>query len=420
MTRIFKFGGASVKDAKAVKNVVQILKLFPKDNIAIVVSAMGKTTNALEALLNSYMDSKKEKDSLIEEMRNFHYGIMDGLFANRDHEAYKKVDHVFHELNESLLVKPSENYDYEYDQIVCLGEVISTIIVSEYMNQAGVENRWIDARNLIKTDNTYRDAKILWNQTTLNCSSEIDFSKCKVYLTQGFIGSTLENLSTTLGREGSDYSAAIIAYCLDADEVTIWKDVPGVLNADPKYFAKTVKIDLLTYYDAIELAYYGASVIHPKTIKPLQNKNIPLYVKSFVNPSAEGTTVKDCTVSNPIPSFIFKVNQTLITISPKDFSFIVEENLRDIFQIFSDLRVKVNVMQNTALSFSVSIDHDERKLAKIIDTLESKFTVKYNTGLELITIRHYDQETIERVSLNKEIILEEKSRHTVQLVARKA
>lgn len=419
MRRVFKFGGASVKDSGAVKNAVEIVKQFEKDDIAIVVSAMGKTTNALEALLSSYIDGKDDKNAKIDEMRKFHYSIMDGLFEDRKHEAYAKVDNVFSELERSLSEKPSENYDYEYDQIVCLGEVVSTIIVSSYMNQADLNNVWIDARELIKTDNTYRDAKILWHQTELNCRNMLNFNESKVYITQGFIGSTLENLSTTLGREGSDYSAAIIAYCLNASAVTIWKDVPGVLNADPKYFDKTVKIDTLTYYDAIELAYYGASVIHPKTIKPLQNKNIPLYVKSFVNPEAEGTVVRDVKVENPIPSFIFKVNQTLVTISPKDFSFIVEENLRDIFQIFSDLRVKINVMQNTALSFSVSVDHDERKISKLITMLESKFVVKYNTGLELITIRHYDQATIERVSGNKEIILEEKSRHTVQLVARK-
>lgn len=418
MIKVFKFGGASVKDAESIINTARIISLYPDEKIAVIVSAMGKTTNTLEVLLNSYMEKKDDCAEILLQIKKYHLDIMKQLFSDAADPVYKEVDTVFLQMEQQLQETPSDSYDYEYDQIVCMGELMSTLIVSAYLNRNNIKNKWLDARTILRTDNTYRDAKILWTETTSHSQKHIDFSRERIYLTQGFIASTKENLSTTLGREGSDYSAAIIAYCMDAKDVTIWKDVPGVLNADPKRFKDTVKIDELTYYDAIELAYYGASVIHPKTIKPLQNKNIPLYVKSFLNPSAEGTIVKDGLNPKLIPSFIFKINQVLITISPKDFSFIVEENLRDIFQIFSDLRVKINVMQNTAISFSVSADNDQRKIKKLIAALEINFKVKYNTELELITIRHYDQPTVDRVSAGKEILLEEKSRHNIQLLVR--
>lgn len=418
VVKVFKFGGASVRDAAAVRNVAEIIRRYPDDSLVVIVSAMGKITNALEALLNAYVDNTDERWQRFDEIRDFHLKITGELFPDSSSLIYRELENVFSVVTEKLQTRPSENYDYEYDQMVSLGEILSSLIVNAYLNEAGLTSVWLDARSLIRTDNTYRDARILWHQTETGVRRAVDFAASRIYLTQGFIGSTLENLVTTLGREGSDYSAAIAAYCLDAADVTIWKDVPGVLNADPKWFDDTVKIDELTYHDAIELAYYGASVIHPKTIKPLQNKNIPLWVKSFVDPAAVGTVVRDGKIDKTIPSFIFKVNQTLVTVSPKDFSFIVEENLRDIFQIFSELRVRINMMQNTAISFSVSIDTDERKFGRLIRALEDKFRVRYNTGMELVTIRHYDQETIDRVTAGKEILLEEKSRHTVQLVMR--
>lgn len=418
MIKVFKFGGASVKDADSVRNVLKVLELYKDDKIAVVISAMGKTTNALERLLHSYYyhtDLLKEEFNTI---RDYHFKIINDLFPDNTHEIYADIEEVFSSLKSWLENSPSDNYDYEYDQMVSLGEIISTKIVSAYLNLSGMENLWVDARSIIRTDNTYRDAKIDWSKTGELVKSVMKFHRERIYVTQGFIGSTAENISTTLGREGSDFSAAILAWCLDAEKVAIWKDVPGVLNADPKYFDNTVKLDQLSYHDAIELAYYGASVIHPKTIKPLQNKKIPLWVKSFIDPAEKGTVIQNDREGLAAPSFIFKMNQVLVTIAARDFSFIAEQNLSDIFHELSRLRIKINLMENTALSFSICADWDERKIPELIKSLEDEFIVKYNRGLELVTIRHYDQDTIDRVTVNKEILLEEKTRYTVQMVMR--
>jgi aspartate kinase len=305
---------------------------------------------------------------------------------------------------------------------VSLGEIISTKIVNAYLIEASVNSKWLDVRDVIQTDNTYREGKVDWDLTqelvNRNLLPFLENNNNLVLVTQGFIGGTSENFTTTLGREGSDYSAAILAFTTNAESVTIWKDVPGVLNADPKWFDETKKLEQISYQDAIELAYYGATVIHPKTIKPLQNKKIPLYVKSFLNPEEIGTVINDVQTPLPIPSFIFKVNQVLISISPKDFSFIAEDNFSDIFNLFSERQVKVNVMQNSAISFSVSVDNDKRKLPELIKTLQKQYRVLYNDNLELITIRYYDQATIDRVTIDKKILLEVKSRYTVQLVVK--
>ncbi len=418
MIKVFKFGGASVRDADAVKNVVKVMNLYGADKIAVVVSAMGKTTNALEQLVHAWYYETGESNHILSGIKSYHMDIVRTLFPSSDHAVYSGLEEIFSELTEKTGTIASDNYDYEYDQIVSLGEVISSKIVSAYLADSGVANTWIDARSIIRTDNTYRDARVNWETTEEYVRHSMDFNTTAVFLTQGFIGATSENISTTLGREGSDYSAAILAWCLDAERVAIWKDVPGVLNADPKYFDNTVKLDQLSYYDAIELAYYGASVIHPKTIKPLQNKRIPLWVKSFLKPEERGTIVHHDRAELVVPSFIFKMNQALITLSTRDFSFIVEKNLGDIFYQIDRFRLRINVMQNTALSFSISVDMDERKVPGLIKALEEEYAVRYNTGLELVTIRHYDQETIDRVSSNKEILLEEKSRHTCQMVMR--
>ncbi len=418
MIKVFKFGGASVKDADSVKNVLRVLELYQGEKIAVVISAMGKTTNALEKLLHAYFygtDKIEEEFNLI---RNYHFEVIKKLFHDKNHEIYADVENIFTSLKSWLSNPHSDNYDYEYDQVVSIGEIISTKIVSSYLNLNGMDNLWVDARSIIRTDNTYRDAKIDWAKTSELVKDMMKFHRERMYVTQGFIGSTSENISTTLGREGSDFSAAILAWCLDAEKVAIWKDVPGVLNADPKYFDNTVKIDQLSYHDAIELAYYGASVIHPKTIKPLHNKKIPLWVKSFLEPKEKGTVIQSDRDGHVIPSFIFKMEQALVTIAARDFSFIVEQNLRDIFHEISRLRIKINLMQNTALSFSICADWDERKITELMKSLEDEYMVKYNRGLELVTIRYYDQETIERVTENKEILLEEKSRNTVQMVMR--
>lgn len=418
MIKVFKFGGASVKDAESVRNAVNVLNLYKGNKLAVVVSAMGKTTNALERLLHACYYTRDKIEDEYNNLRDFHMNIVNDLFSDKSDKIFSDMENIFSIIKGRISLPHSENYDYDYDQLVSVGEIISTRIVSAYLNSAGFKNQWIDARAIIRTDNTYRESKIDWLKTEELVKNAMSFKDFNIYITPGFIGGTSENISTTLGREGSDFSAAILAYCLEAEEVIIWKDVPGVLNADPKYFDNTVKLDRLSYHDAIELAYYGASVIHPKTIKPLQNKNIPLWVKSFLNPQESGTVVQTDKAELEVPSFIFKMNQVLITVAARDFSFIVEQNLRDIFHALSENRIRINVMQNTALSFSLSADWDEGKVLSLISALEKDYKIKYNMGLELVTIRNYDQATIDRVTVNKEILLEEKSRNTVQMVMR--
>lgn len=416
--KIFKFGGASVKDAEGVKNLAKVLSRFSNEKLLVVVSAMGKTTNALERLTKAYYFKNDDAFALLQEVKNYHYEILNKLFEDKKHPIYDEINNTFVEIEWAIEDAPTGNFDFEYDQIVSVGEILSTKIVAAYLSEIGVQTSLLDARDVIKTDNTYREAKINWEQTEKLANKLIPelFTKNQVIITQGFIGVTSENFTTTLGREGSDYTAAILAWCLNAQDVTIWKDVAGVMNADPKWFDNTVVIEQISYNDAIELAYYGASVIHPKTIQPLQNKKIKLFVKSFINPDLKGTEISEWQNPLPLPSFIFKVNQILISIMPKDFSFIAEENLRDIFELFSIHRVKINVMQNTAISFSVCVDDDEIRIPKLISDLQKSFKVLYNKNVELATIRHYNQETIERVSVDKEILLELKSRNTVQLV----
>lgn len=416
--KIFKFGGASVKDADGVKNLAKVLSRYSDEKILVVVSAMGKTTNALEKVTKAYCFKNDDAFAFLQEVKNYHYEILNKLFEDKKHPIYDEINNTFVEIEWAIEDAPTGSFDFEYDQIVSVGEILSTKIVAAYISEIGVQTSLLDARDVIKTDNTYREGKINWEQTEKLSNKLISelFAKNQVIVTQGFIGGTSENFTTTLGREGSDYTAAILAWCLNAQDVTIWKDVAGVMNADPKWFDNTVVIEQISYNDAIELAYYGASVIHPKTIQPLQNKKIKLFVKSFINPDLKGTEISEWQNPLPIPSFIFKVNQVLISIMPKDFSFIAEENLRDIFELFSIHRVKINVMQNTAISFSVCVDDDEIRIPKLINDLQKSFKVLYNKNVELATIRHYNQETIERVSVDKEILLELKSRNTVQLV----
>lgn len=415
--QVFKFGGASVKDAEGVKNVVEVLKLFPQQKVCVVISAMGKTTNALERLVNAFFHKTENAETVLEEIKQFHFSICKQLFSSENHSIYTEIENTFVELYWAIEDEPTHGFDFEYDQIVSMGEVISTKIVSAYLNEVGLKNKWIDARGIVQTDNTYREGKVDFDLTEQLVKKQVLplFDNVDVVVTQGFIGGTSENFTTTLGREGSDYTASILAYCLNAQNVTIWKDVPGVLNADPKYFKHTKKIDELSYQDAIELTYYGASVIHPKTIKPIQNKNIPLFVKSFIEPKAEGTVVKDSNKRLQIPSYIFKTHQILISIQPKDFSFIAEENLSDIFELFSKHAVKINLMQLSAISFSVCCDNNE-KIKALIEELQSLFKVLYNEGVELMTIRYYTQDTIDALTKNKTILLEQKSRFTVQMI----
>lgn len=416
--KIFKFGGASVKDADSVKNLAQVLKLFPADELIVVVSAMGKTTNALEKLAEDYYYTKGNSRQILSEVKKYHFDIVEQIFTDKTHAIYNEINNSFVELDWVIEGVPSQTFDHVYDQIVCMGEIISTKIVSAYLNTIGITNKWEDVRDYIKTDDTFREGVVNWELTESLSRSLL--KRKQIIVTQGFIGGTSENYTTTLGREGSDYTAAILAYCTNAESVTIWKDVPGVLNADPKWFDDTQLIEQLSYLDAIELAYYGATVIHPKTIKPLQNKNIPLYVRSFINPEAKGTVISDEQLTLPVPCFIFKVNQVLLSISPKDFSFIVEQNLSDIFKLFADNGVKINTMQSTAISFSVCVNIHEHKTSQLVKKLQENYRVLYNDGLELITIRYYNQATIDRVTAGKKILLEVKSRYTVQLVVKNA
>ena len=419
--KVFKFGGASVKDAQAVKNVARILSLYDGEKLGIVISAMGKTTNAMEKVIDAYwIKDEVLFQDLVEEIRQFHYEIMDVLFSDRESKVFDAVDQVLRDLGERFKEDRSGSYDFEYDQLVGFGELISTKIVSSFLIESGFSAKWMDARTLIQTNNIFREAEVDWEQTEHDFQSKFvpEFDGTDILVTQGFIGANSSS-TTTLGREGSDFTAGIVAYCCNADNVTIWKDVPGMLNADPKWFDHTVKLDQISFREAIELSYYGASVIHPKTVKPLQNKRISLHVKSFLDPSAEGTVIQESTTSDHlVPSFIFKMNQVLFSISPKDFSFIVEKNLSDIFARLSKANAKINLMQNSALKFSILLDGDKVDSSQILEVFKDSYDVKFNEGLELVTIRHYDQATIDRVTEGKEILLQQKTRETARLIVK--
>lgn len=418
--KVFKFGGASVKDAQGVRNVANVIAHFKDEDLMVVVSAMGKTTNALEQLTKAFCEQQEEKIQILNSIKSYHFDIVNEIFDNKEHTIFKDVHNLFVELDWAIEDVQIKDYDFQYDQIVSFGELLSTKIVAAYLNELQVAIRWKDARDLIATDNTYREGKVDWNKTQENIKqnllNEVEAHKINRFLTQGFIGVTSENFTTTLGREGSDYTAAILAFCLNAEAVTIWKDVPGVLNADPKYFPEAILIDKLSYYDAVELAYYGATVIHPKTIKPLQNKNIPLFVKSFLNPTAAGTEISDSNANYTIPTYIFKNDLVLISIWPKDFSFVVEKNISDLFTYFAQNRVKVHLMQNSALNFSVCISGDQEKINHLLQDMDDLYLFKYNANCQLVTIRNYTDAIIEKMTGNKELLLEQKSRHTVQLV----
>ncbi len=416
---IFKFGGASVKSAEAVRNIVEILQKYGDQQIVVVVSAMGKTTNALERIIEAFTTGNREiMTREVDQLAAYHLDIVQGLFEDKTHPVYKAVGGLLEGLSERITKAPTLNFDFDYDQLICYGELLSSTIISHYLNHAGLSSRWIDIRRSFKSDNNWREAKIDWELSTRLVNEHFVFNGENILITQGFLASTINDHTTSLGREGSDYTAAILAYMLKADSVTIWKDVPGVLNADPKYFDDTVLLEKLSYLDAIELAYYGTSVIHPKTIKPLQNKNINLHVRSFLDPDAPGTLVGNISYDLLTPSFIFKMDQVLIRTSPLDFSFINENNLEEIFGILGRHGMKINLMQNSAISFKMIVNNDKRKLRAVVDELETKFKVAYQTGLELVTIRYFDQSTIDRVMINKELILEQRGVHNIELLVR--
>ena len=420
--KVFKFGGASVRDAESIKNVAKIVSLYKGEKLGIVISAMGKTTNAMEAIVAAHWDrDKAEFTRRIEERREFHTNIMDGLFTDRSNSIYAIVDREFDSLSTVFEDREPDNYDFEYDQVVSIGEGLSTQIVCAYLQQQGFAAHWSDARELICTTSRFREAEIDWEKTRLLFEKEFSprFKQVDIQITQGFIGRTSEGHTTTLGREGSDFSAGVMAFCCDAESVTIWKDVPGMLNADPKRFENTKKLDRISFREAIELSYYGASVIHPKTIKPLQNKGIPLFVRSFIEPEAEGTIIQASTSSDHlIPSFIIKHDQILFSISPKDFSFLVEKNLSDIFNRLSKANATINLMQNSALNFSILLDEQKVNTDEILSLFKDTYHVKFNEGLELITIRHYDQKTIDMLTKEREVLLQQKTRETARFIVK--
>lgn len=415
--RVFKFGGASIKDPQAIRNVLHVLQTVGFDNSLIIASAMGKTTNALEDVINNYFKKPEELKQAIQVVKDYHFGIIDGLFENKNHLVFDKVNVLFGEMEYFLSNNKSPNYNFVYDQIVCYGEILSTTILSYFFNQENIENVWIDSRNLIKTDTTYRDAVVDWTKTENNIKNQIQSEK--LYITQGFIGSDPNHFSVTLGREGSDYSAAIFAYCLDAKSVTIWKDVPGVLNADPRYFEDTTLLNQISYREAIELAFYGASVIHPKTLQPLQKKEIPLYVKSFVNPTLPGTSVSRGAILEPfVPCFIVKKNQLLISISSKDFSFIMESQVSEIFKWFGENHIKVNVIQNSAISFTVCVEDKFNNFETLNQELSKNFNVSFDENVSLYTIRHFDEKAAQSVVNSKTVLLQQINLETMQIVTK--
>jgi aspartate kinase len=417
--QVFKFGGASVKSAENIKNVVSIVEKHRDSSLLIVVSAIGKTTDKLVRITESYLKQDGECFALLDQLKQEHFNILNELFPDPTHPVYDDIANTFVEIEWILEEELQDDYDYLYDQIVSVGELLSTKIVAAYSSYQGVPTQWVDARDFILTDNTYREGKVDWEKTEDKIRKDLPtILDDYVVVTQGFIGSTSENFTTTLGREGSDYSAAIFAASLNAENITIWKDVPGVLNADPKWFDQTELIPELSYTDAIELTYYGATVIHPKTIKPLQNKKITLNVRSFINPEEPGTQIKTTNQTLPVPSFIFKVNQVFINIQPRDFSFIVEDNLSHIFDSFHQNRIKINMMHNSAISFSVAVDDTGENVLNLLEQLNKRYKVSVAAGLELITIRYYNQQTIDRVLVNKEIIRELKDSYTCQMLVK--
>lgn len=417
--RVFKFGGASVKDADAIRNVTTILNKFIGEPLVVVISAMGKSTNALEAIHRSIIENDGKLDQHIQKFKDFHDVIIDELFQLDRPWLKKHVSNLFEEIIRFQNQTFDGNSDELYDKLVSIGELTSTLIIDNHLKCSGLNSIWVDARTIIKTDSNFKEGRINWEQTERLANAQLapNVSETSIVVTQGFIASDHQNRTTTLGREGSDYSAAILAYCLDADEMFIWKDVPGVLNADPRKFPDAVKLDEVSFHEAIELAYYGASVIHPRTIQPLQRKNIRMYVKSFVNPDATGTLISQNAVTNTeIPSYITQNGQWLITIATRDFSFIVEEHLSHIFECFARHKVKIDIMQNSAVYFTTAVHNKEWRLLELIKDLQESYEVKYNSDAELITIRHYNEDIIEQLKNDRIVYMEQKTRQTYRVL----
>ncbi len=418
--KVFKFGGASVKDAEAVRNVARILKDYKEQKVLMIVSAMGKTTNALERVLNAYYYNNNEEKEALKELVDFHVNICIALFG-KSNESTEEIKKDLEDIPRLIEEHRSKSYDFIYDQVVSLGEWASTKIVADFLDANDLPTHWIDAMECVKTDNVYRESTVNWQKTEKDLPQKILplFETKNFVMTQGFTGASDEGFVTTLGREGSDYSAAIFSYCLNAESMTVWKDVPGILNADPRKFKNVSKLEKISYKEATEMTYYGANVIHPKTIKPLQNKNIPLHVKSFVKPEDAGTIISNLFEENYPPIVMIEPNQVLLKISTKDFSFVAEHHLSDLFACFAQHRIKVNMMRNTAISFTVCITtHRPERLLAMLDDIKNAFDVESTEDLELITIRYFNEEVLNKLKLGKIVLLEERLKNTVQMVVK--
>ena len=416
--KVHKFGGASIQDAPSIKKITKIIQKEGMANCVLVISAMGKMTNAFENIVNLYVNNQRNELSVaLQQIVDFHLKIINNLFK-KEHEIYQKVDNLFAKMDLFISTNNSKNYDYIYDQIVCFGELLSTSIISSYLNQEGIVNTWKDVRELIKTNDVYRDAKVLWDETNTLINSEIDSSKMSIV--QGFIASSHNGQTTTLGREGSDYTAGIFAYCLEAENVTIWKDVEGVLNADPRVFKETHLLTQISYEETIEMAFYGASVIHPKTIQPIQKKEIPLYVRSFNNLNSSGTKVsRGITIDPLVPCFIVKKNQVLVSVSSLDFSFIVEKNISDIFKLLDQYQLKVNLIQNSAISFSFCVDNTFDHFDAFYHQIKSSFKISFFKDVDLFTIRHVTENSMKQIYNQGKPLLTQTNKDTVQIVIQK-
>jgi len=415
--QVFKFGGASVNSVERVKNVGDILKLYPNEKILVVISAMGKTTNALEKVTDAFYAGKKEEAlQLFQQVKQQHLNTAKFLLVTNAVACEEQLNNFFTEVEWLLHDKPVKDYDYYYDQVVCIGELLSTSIVSHYLNETGIKNQWVDVRDIFRTDDNFRDAAIDWEFTEEKINSQVVklFNGYDIVLTQGFIGSTDENESTTLGREGSDYSAAVFANLLNAKNQTIWKDVPSVMSADPKQFPDATEIHELNYNEVIEMAYYGAQVIHPKTIKPLQNKNIPLYVKCFLDPSLSGTIIHNKTLKKLPPIIVIKENQAMIELSSRDFSFVEEKPIADLFHLFEKLKIKPNLTQNAAISMICVLDDRKDKIEKLALAASDFFDINVTKGLTLLTIRHYTRDIYDKLTAGKKMLLQQRTNETVQ------
>ena len=413
--RVFKFGGAAVKDAAGIQNVAKVLEQVGYKDVFLVVSAMGKMTNAFEKLTAAYFYNTSELSKYADEVRAYHYKIINDLFSDNRNEVLIEIERLFTEMTQFMIRNESKDFNYVYDQLVSYAELLSTKIVSAYLYVIGVENTWLDVRSCIETNSDFRDAKVNWETTKQQILENV--SRDKLQITQGFIGRDADQNTTTLGREGSDYTAAIFAYCLKAENVTIWKDVEGVLNADPRHFEETTLLQRISYTEAIELAFYGASVIHPKTLQPLQKSEIPLYVKSFKDAAKKGTIVTKGTAIIPeVPCFIVKKDQILVSISSLDFSFIVERNISEIFNLIHEQKMKVNLIQNSAISFSVCLEDKYQNFDQLVAVLEPQFKIEFHKGVSLQTIRHFSLKAIEKIERNNKVLLKQLTQETVQIV----